>query len=115
MSVRRPAVPAERMPDLPALFREEFPRSKGEMVMARAPGRVNLIGEHTDYNEGFVLPVALSLGVRVQVERSPELVVEGPSANKRSAEYVAAVCRALGLPAERLGRHSASGKPLLGP
>lgn len=29
----------------------------------RAPGRVNLIGEHTDYNEGFVLPIAIERGI----------------------------------------------------
>src|SRR6185295_6206537 len=34
----------------------------------RAPGRVNLIGEHTDYNLGFVLPVALDLECRVIAE-----------------------------------------------
>src|SRR6187397_1594199 len=34
-------------------------------VVARAPGRVNLIGEHTDYNEGFVMPIAIDRGTTV--------------------------------------------------
>ncbi|MDQ1658473.1 MAG: galactokinase, partial [Cryptosporangiaceae bacterium] len=35
-----------------------------------APGRVNLIGEHTDYNDGFCLPFALPLQVTVAARRS---------------------------------------------
>ncbi len=36
-----------------------------EPRLFRAPGRVNLIGEHTDYNDGFVLPMAINRGITV--------------------------------------------------
>ncbi|XP_017772022.1 PREDICTED: galactokinase-like [Nicrophorus vespilloides] len=58
---------AEQIPSLESLiaaaksgFREEFDGEDPSAVVF-APGRVNLIGEHTDYNDGFVLPMALPL------------------------------------------------------
>jgi galactokinase len=42
-------------------FEERFGRSPSAVV--RSPGRVNLIGEHTDYNDGFVLPMAIDRSV----------------------------------------------------
>ena len=45
---------------LAEIFRTRF---AAEPRLFRAPGRVNLIGEHTDYNDGFVLPAAIELNI----------------------------------------------------
>src|SRR5690242_19243583 len=47
----------------------------GRVSQWRAPGRVNLIGEHTDYNDGFVLPFALQVGTTATVEQRGDRVV----------------------------------------
>ncbi|MCD6290482.1 MAG: galactokinase [Anaerolineae bacterium] len=48
-------------------FLQRFGR-KAEVIV-RAPGRVNLIGEHTDYNDGFVLPIAIDRNVLLAAAR----------------------------------------------
>ncbi|AWW75448.1 galactokinase [Erythrobacter sp. KY5] len=48
---------------------------------ARAPGRVNLIGEHTDYNGGWVLPAALSVGIEVSLTPRADSAVTVSSLN----------------------------------
>jgi galactokinase len=54
------------MAELPERLRRAVP---GAEQAFRAPGRANLIGEHTDYNDGFVLPVAMELDTLVAGRR----------------------------------------------
>lgn len=57
-----------RGPDLAAELRREFEQRFGQAPrLFRAPGRVNLIGEHTDYNEGWVMPAAIEFSTVVAV------------------------------------------------
>lgn len=53
------------MPHITDLLTQEFNAAFGgpPRLLVRAPGRVNIIGEHTDYNDGFVLPAAIEQAV----------------------------------------------------
>jgi len=64
-------------------FRETY---GGEPQIFRAPGRVNLIGEHTDYNEGFVMPAAIDFSTWVAVARRSDSTI-----NVRSRSFKDAV------------------------
>lgn len=85
--------------------------------VAHAPGRVNLIGEHTDYNDGFVLPCAIDRGTAVAIGPAADGMISVTSADydetdqfdpaapfvpapgwRSHVRAVAAVFRARGLP-----------------
>lgn len=57
---------------------EAFRKTFGQEpeVIARAPGRVNLIGEHTDYNEGYVFPMAIERYVYCAMAAAPDSWIE---------------------------------------
>ncbi len=58
-----------RTEELPTAFQRAFDAPPQQVM--HSPGRVDLIGEHTDYKDGFALPVALDLGTDVAVRRRP--------------------------------------------
>jgi galactokinase len=49
------------------IFKQQF--NCDPEVVCYAPGRVNLLGDHTDYNEGFVLPAAIDVGTTIAASR----------------------------------------------
>jgi galactokinase len=93
-------------------LRDEYERVFGRApeAFARAPGRVNLLGEHTDYNDGYVLPTAIGLSTEVALARRDDgrVVVVSETLAERGAyvlgqeptlgsfiDYVAGVTRSL--------------------
>jgi galactokinase len=63
------------LPELAAHVAAEFQKHYGRAPrwIVAAPGRVNLIGEHTDYNDGFVLPLAIERYAIMAADNSDNL------------------------------------------
>ncbi len=104
-------------------FRDTF---GGEPLVYRAPGRVNLIGEHTDYNDGFVLPAALDVATVAAIAPrrdrmlnvhslmmdetvSFDLDEKSPQARKHWSDYVRGVAWVL----EAVGGHRLTGADMM--
>lgn len=52
------------------LFNLFYQKFGSEPLLVDAPGRINIIGEHTDYNDGFVLPAAIDKSVKIAIQKN---------------------------------------------
>ncbi len=60
-----------RIESLKREFKKTFGNAKGIQIF-NAPGRVNIIGEHTDYNGGYVLPIAINLSILAAAKKTKD-------------------------------------------
>ena len=75
---------------------EKYFNAKPAFIV-RAPGRVNLIGEHTDYNDGFVLPIAIDRAIWIALR--PVASSIGPNSWPSAARAPLTVTTSFGCPA----------------
>ncbi|MBN1401915.1 MAG: galactokinase [Anaerolineae bacterium] len=80
-------------------FGERYGR--GEVLIFRAPGRINLIGEHTDYNHGYVMPMALDKDLLLLIRPRPDAQVH--MANTEAAFPESAFEIAEQIPLQQIG------------
>ncbi|NOZ22217.1 MAG: galactokinase [Planctomycetes bacterium] len=66
---------SERVEKVLASFAERYGDATGVTVV-RAPGRVNIIGEHTDYNGGFVMPIAIERDIMIACRPNGSMQVD---------------------------------------
>ena len=88
--------PMEIINQIKEVFQETFASAPAHIV--RAPGRVNLLGEHVDYNEGFVLPAAIDRATFIAFSPSgtiPSKTQTDGSSLPEWAQYPASVLWAL--------------------
>ena len=67
--------------NLKVQFHTIYGNEKGNPEVFFAPGRVNLIGEHTDYNGGYVFPCALSFGTYLIIRQNDDSVIRFATTN----------------------------------
>jgi galactokinase len=69
--------------NLRTIFSELYGIAETEPLLFFAPGRVNLIGEHTDYNGGFVLPCAIQYGTYLLIRETGDGMIRLASVNEK--------------------------------